>query len=192
MDTTACTRVNRQGNYCNYPTTRTNVASAEWPFKGKCFNCDMEGHISWNCKAPRHKRINTANTEEWATLEEEFPEQDRGNSDDRIESSIRAFSELSLKEKGKFIARMNQGESPQNFQKAWSVWPWSGQLAQIVYTVLVKSSVSFNTSIFAHIEQEGRNYGAPWFRSHWKLYNREICAMALTTLQTPCHTKSSL
>ena len=90
----------------------------EHPFKGKCFNCDMEGHISRNCKAPRRERINTANAEEWATLDEEFPEQSRGSSDDRIESSIRAFSELSLEEKGEFVARMNQGESPQDFQKA--------------------------------------------------------------------------
>ena len=118
MDMTARTRVNRQGNYCNYPMTRTNVANAERPFKGKCFNCDMEGHISRNCKAPRRERINTENTEEWATLDEEFTEQGRGNSDDRIESSIHAFSELSLEEKGEFVARMNQGESPQDFQKA--------------------------------------------------------------------------
>ena len=117
MDMTACTRMNRQGNYRNYPT-QVNVANAERPFKGKCFNCDMEGHISRNCKAPRRARINTANAEEWATLEEEFSEQSKGGSDDRIESSIRAFSELSLEEKGEFVARMNQGESPQDFQKA--------------------------------------------------------------------------
>ena len=78
----------------------------------------MEGHISRNCKAPRREQINMANAEEWATLEEEFPEQNKGNSDDRIESSIRAFSELSLEEKGKFVARMNRGESPQDFQRA--------------------------------------------------------------------------
>ena len=118
MDMMAHTRMNRQGNYRNYLTAQTNVANAERPFKGKCFNCDMEGHISRNCKAPRRARINMADTEEWATLEEEFPEQSRGSSDDRIESSIRAFSELSLEEKGEFVARMNRGESPQDFQKA--------------------------------------------------------------------------
>ena len=78
----------------------------------------MEGHILRNCKAPRCAHINTADAEEWATLEEEFSEQGRGNSNDHIESSIRAFSELSLEEKGEFVARMNQGESPQDFQKA--------------------------------------------------------------------------
>ena len=118
MDMTARTRVNRQGNYRNYPATQTNVANVERPFKGKCFNSDIEGHISRNCKAPRCERINTVNTEKWATLDEEFSEPSRGNSDDRIESSIRAFSELSLEEKGEFVARMNQGESPQDFQKA--------------------------------------------------------------------------
>ena len=118
MDMSARTWMNRQGNYRNYPATQANVANAEQPFKGKCFNCDMEGHISRNCKAPRRARINTANAEEWATLEEEFSEPSRGNSDDRIESSICAFLELSLEEKGEFVARMNQGESPQNFQKA--------------------------------------------------------------------------
>ena len=118
MDMTACTRMNCQGNYCNYPSAQVNVANAERPFKGKCFNCNVEGHISQNCKAPRRARINTANAEEWAVLEEEFSEQGKGNSDDRIESSIRTFSELSLEEKGKFVARMNQGESPQDFQKA--------------------------------------------------------------------------
>ena len=78
----------------------------------------MEGHISRNCKAPRCEHINTVNAEEWATLDDKFSEQSRGNSDNRIESSIRAFSELSLEEKSKFVARMNQGESPQDFQKA--------------------------------------------------------------------------
>ena len=118
MDMSARTHVNRQGNYRNYPAVRTNVANAERPFKGKCFNCKEEGHISRNCKAPRHARINTVNAEEWATLEEEFSEQNSGSSDDRIESSIRAFSKLSLEEKGEFVARMNRGESPQDFQKA--------------------------------------------------------------------------
>ena len=118
MDMTARTRMNRQGNYRNYPSTQANVANAERPFKGKCFNCDMEGHISRNCKAPRRARIHTANAEEWATLEEELSEPSRGSSDDHIESSICAFSELSLKEKGEFVARMNQGESPQDFQEA--------------------------------------------------------------------------
>ena len=118
MDMTARTRMNHQGNYRSYPTTQTNVANAERPFKGKCFNCDVEGHISRNCKAPRRMHINTANAEEWATLEEKYSEQGRGNSNDRIESSIHAFSELSLEEKGEFIARMNQGESPQDFHKA--------------------------------------------------------------------------
>ena len=118
MDMTARTRMNCQGNYHNYPTTQANVANAERPFKGKCFNCDVEGHISRNCKAPRRERINTANAEEWATLDEEFPEQNRGNSDNHIESFICAFLKLSLEEKGKFIARMNRGESPQDFQKA--------------------------------------------------------------------------
>ena len=118
MDMSARTRVNRQGNYRNYLAAQTNVANTERPFKGKCFNCDMKGHISRNCKAPRRARINTTNAEEWAALDKEFPEQDRGNSDNRIESSIRAFLELSLEEKGKFVARMNRGESPQDFQKA--------------------------------------------------------------------------
>ena len=59
-----------------------------------------------------------ANAKEWATLDKEFPEPTKGNSDDRIESSICAFSELSLEEKGEFVARMNQGESPQDFQGA--------------------------------------------------------------------------
>ena len=118
MDMSARTRMNRQGNYRGYQATQTNVANAERPFRGKCFNCDMEGHISRNCKAPRHTHINMANTEEWATLEEEFVEPNKGNHNDRIESSIRAFSELSLEEKGEFVARMNRGESPQDFQEA--------------------------------------------------------------------------
>ena len=46
MDMSACTRMNRQGNYHNYPTAQTNVANVERPFKGKCFNCEMEGHIA--------------------------------------------------------------------------------------------------------------------------------------------------
>ena len=118
MDMSARTHVNHQGNYRNYPAAQTNVANAGRPFKGKCFNCEEEGHISRNCKAPRCAHINTANAEEWATLEEEFSEQNNGTSDDRIKSSIHAFSELSLEEKGEFIARMNRGESPQDFQKA--------------------------------------------------------------------------
>ena len=118
MDMSARTRMNRQGNYCNYPSTQANVANAERPFKGKCFNCEMEGHIARNCKAPKRARINTADAEEWATLEGEFAESNRRNNNDRIESSIRAFSELSLEEKGEFVARMNQGESPQDFQEA--------------------------------------------------------------------------
>ena len=118
MDTSARTRVNRQGNYRNYSAAQTNVANTGRPFKGKCFNCEEEGHISRNCKAPKRARINTVNAEEWAALEEEFSEQNSGSSDDRIESSIRAFLELSLEEKGEFVARMNRGESPQNFQKA--------------------------------------------------------------------------
>ena len=77
----------------------------------------MEGHISRNCKAPRRARINTASAKEWATLDEEFAEP-KGNHNDRIESSIRAFLELSLEEKGEFVARMNRGESPQDFQEA--------------------------------------------------------------------------
>ena len=118
MDMTARTRMNRQGNYRNYPSTQVNVANAERPFKGKCFNCDKEGHISRNCKALRRARINMVNAEEWTTLEEEFSKQGKGNGDDCIKSSIRAFSELSLEEKGEFVARMNRGESPQDFQKA--------------------------------------------------------------------------
>ena len=118
MDMSARTRMNRQGNYRNYQAAQTNVANAERPFKGKCFNCEMEGHIARNCKAPKRARINTANAEEWATLEEEVLEPGKENSDDRIGSSIRAFSELSLEEKGEFVARMNQGESPQDFQRA--------------------------------------------------------------------------
>ena len=118
MDMSARTRMNRQGNYRNYPAAQANVANAERPFKGKCFNCEVEGHIARNCKAPKRARINTADAEEWATLEEEFAEPDRRNNNDRIESSIRAFSELSLEEKGEFVARMNRGESPQDFQEA--------------------------------------------------------------------------
>ena len=118
MDMSAHTRMNRQGNYRSYPMAQTNVANAERPFKGKCFNCKMEGHIARNCKAPKRARINTADAEEWATLEEEFAEPNKRNNNDRIESSICAFLELSLEEKGEFVARMNQGESPQDFQEA--------------------------------------------------------------------------
>ena len=78
----------------------------------------MEGHIARNCKAPKRAHINTVDAEEWATLEEEFAEPNKRNNNDRIESSIHAFSELSLEEKGEFVARMNQGESPQDFQEA--------------------------------------------------------------------------
>ena len=59
-----------------------------------------------------------ADAEGWAAIEEEFAELNKGNHNDRIESSIRTFSELSLEEKGKFVARMNQGESSQDFQEA--------------------------------------------------------------------------
>ena len=78
----------------------------------------MEGHIARNCKAPKRARINTADAEEWATLEEEFAESNKRSNNDRIKSSIRAFSELSLEEKGEFVARMNRGESSQDFQEA--------------------------------------------------------------------------
>ena len=118
MDMSARTRMNRQGNYRNYQTTQANVANAERPFRGKCFNCEVEGHIARNCKAPKRARINTADAEEWAAMEEEFAEPTRGNRNDRVESSIRAFSELSLEEKGEFVTRMNKGESPQDFQEA--------------------------------------------------------------------------
>ena len=118
MDMSACTRMNRQGNYRGYQATRTNVANVECPFKGKCFNCEVEGHIAWNCTAPRRARINTADAEGWAAIEEEFAEPNKGNPSDRIESSIRAFSKLSLEEKGEFVARMNRGESSQDFQEA--------------------------------------------------------------------------
>ena len=53
MDMSARTRMNRQGNYRGYQTARTNVANVERPFKGKCFNCEMEGHIARNCTAPQ-------------------------------------------------------------------------------------------------------------------------------------------
>ena len=118
MDMSARTRMNRQGNYRGYQTTRTNVANAERPFKGKCFNCEMEGHIARNCTAPRRAHINTVDAEGWAAIEEEFAEPNKGDHNNRIESSIRAFSELSLEEKGEFVARMNQGESSQDFQEA--------------------------------------------------------------------------
>ena len=118
MDMSARTRMNCQGSNRNYQMTRTNVANAERPFKGKCFNCEMEGHIARNCTAPRRARINTADAEGWAAIEEEFAEPNRRNNNDRIESSIRAFPELSLEEKGEFVARMNRGESPQDFQEA--------------------------------------------------------------------------
>ena len=78
----------------------------------------MEGHITWNCTAPRRAHINTVDTEGWAAIEEEFAEPNKGNHNDCIESSIHAFSKLSLEEKGKFVARMNQGESPRDFQEA--------------------------------------------------------------------------
>ena len=118
MDMSACTRMNRQGNSRSYQTTRSNVANAEHPFKGKCFNCKMEGHIVRNCTAPRRARINAADAEGWAAIEEEFVGPNKGNHNEHIKSSIHAFSELSLEEKGEFVARMNQGESPQDFQEA--------------------------------------------------------------------------
>ena len=118
MDMSARAHMNRQRNNRGYQTTRTNVANAECPFKGKCFNCKMEGHIARNCTAPRRARINTADAEGWAAIEEEFAESNKGSHNDHIESSIRAFSELSLEEKGEFVARMNRGESTQDFQEA--------------------------------------------------------------------------
>ena len=60
MDTSARTRMNRQGDYRNYPAAQTNVANTKRPFRGKCFNCEMEGHIARNCKAPKRAHINTA------------------------------------------------------------------------------------------------------------------------------------
>ena len=78
----------------------------------------MEGHIARNCKAPKRSRINATDAEEWAALEEEFATPNKRSDENRIESSIRAFSELSLEEKGEFVARMNRGETPQDFQEA--------------------------------------------------------------------------
>jgi hypothetical protein len=36
------------------------------------------------------------------------------------------------------MSRMNEGPA-EDFQEAWSVRPWSGQLAQIVYTCQIVS-----------------------------------------------------
>ena len=111
MDTSARTRVNRQGNNPNY---RANTANVERPFKGKCFNCDMEGHISRNCKAPRRERINAAQMDEWTT----FETNQTPSAEERLEASIRSFSELSLEEKGEFVNRMSQKDAAEDFQSA--------------------------------------------------------------------------
>jgi hypothetical protein len=87
------------------------------PFKGKCFNCDKEGHLARNCPSPKRARINTSSAEEWATFEEEFQTPPQGQREDRISASIRAFTDLSLEEKGQFMSRMNEGPT-EDFQDA--------------------------------------------------------------------------
>jgi hypothetical protein len=87
------------------------------PFKGKCFNCNKEGHLARNCPSPKCTRINTSSAEVWATFEEEFQRPPQGQREDHISASIRAFTDLSLEEKGQFMSRMNEGPA-EDFQEA--------------------------------------------------------------------------
>ena len=100
---------------------QANVASTDHPFKGKCFNCEKEGHIARECTAPKCSYINMAQIDDWATFEEGTQDSTYSKEDDHLTSSIRAFTNLSLQEKQEFVARMNQelseGEQ-QDFQKA--------------------------------------------------------------------------
>jgi hypothetical protein len=87
------------------------------PFKGKCFNCNKEGHLARNCPNPKHARINTSSASEWVAFEEEFQGPPQGQREDRISTSIHAFMDLFLEEKGQFMSRMNEG-TMEDFQEA--------------------------------------------------------------------------
>jgi hypothetical protein len=150
------------------------------PFKGKCFNCDKEGHLARNCPSPKRARINTFSAAEWATFEEEFQGPPPGQREDHISASIHAFTDLSLEEKGQFMSRMND-ESTEDFQKAWSVWPWSGQLAQIVYTCRIISL--FQYEYFSTRRAKGLKQPHSWTREQQK-------TLSMNDMQGGCASRS--
>ena len=122
------------------------VTNTDCPFRGKCFNCKREGHIVRDCTTPKRSRINIVQIDEWAAFEEESQGSNQSKKNDRLTSSIWSFTNLSLKEKQEFVAMMSQEPSEgeqQDFQRAWSVWPWLGHLAWNMYTC-------WNVSLFQY------------------------------------------
>ena len=102
-------------------TPQANVASTDRPFRGKCFNCEKEGHIARDCTTPKCSRINATCINDCATFKENAQGSTHLKEDDCLMTSIRAFMDLSLQEKQEFVARMNQEPSEgeqQDFQRA--------------------------------------------------------------------------
>ena len=67
---------------------QANVASTDCPFRGKCFNCKKEGHITRDCTTPKRSHINTAHIDDWATFEEGTLDLTYTKEDNRLMSSI--------------------------------------------------------------------------------------------------------
>ena len=120
-----------------------NTASTSQPVKGNCYNCGIAGHFSWDCWKPRRTCMATVQQTEQtpteasddATLIDWCP---RDNKTTAVQSTTQAFLAMSPEDQGEVIAQIGAGEL-QDFQTAWSTWPWSGLLAQNVHTCQIAS-----------------------------------------------------
>ena len=115
-----------------------NTASTSQPIKGNCYNCGIAEHFSWDCQKPKKTQAATVQqtkqipteTSDDATLIDWDP---KDNETMVVQSTAWAFLAMSLEDREEVITQIGAGES-QDFQTTWSTWPWSGLLAQNVYT----------------------------------------------------------
>jgi len=115
-----------------------NTASTSPPVKGNCYNCGIVKHFSQDCWKPRKTCIATVQQMEQtpteasdnATLIDWCP---KDNETMAVNSTAQAFLAMSPEERGEVITQIGAGET-QDFRTAWSTWPWSGLLAQNMYT----------------------------------------------------------
>jgi len=136
----SCTQGNRgQGQWQYWG----NTTSTSQPTKGNCYNCGIAGHFSWDCWKPKRTRAATIQQTEQAptktndntTLIDWDP---KDNKTTVVQSTAWAFLAMSPEDRRDIIAQIGAGES-QDFQTAWSTWPWSGLLDQNMYTCQIVS-----------------------------------------------------